>query len=138
STRRETATRWSRWISPWSSCTSSIRPATSSWSWCRLRPSRKLRTARKRSGKVATMLNVPLSTTNTSSTGPDGSELPLLARIRGSSGTPGRKELLEPLRDGSRHEGGDVAAGRGDRLDAARRDEAHRRARDRVDGLDVG
>src|SRR5581483_10845443 len=49
-----------------------------------------------------------------------------------------RKELLEPSRDRLGHERGDVAPERGDLLHAARRDEAHVRARHHVDGLDVG
>src|SRR5712691_444164 len=61
-----------------------------------------------------------------------------LARILGGPGPAGREELLEALRHRVGHEGGDVAAVRGDLLDAAGRDEAHGRACHHVDGLDVG
>src|SRR2546423_567625 len=110
------------------------------------RPARKIRT-RKRSGKVAAMLNVPLSTTKTStagmpepsvSTGTDRSGSPFsIGRVLGRAGPACREELLEPSRNGLRHELGDVAAERSDLLDAARRDETHLWARHHVHRLDV-
>src|SRR2546423_14103128 len=134
-------------MSPWSSWTSCLNWVTSSCSCRKARPSRKLRNARKRSGKVAAMLNVPLSTTKTSSagmpepnvsTGTDRSgSSSLLGRVLGRPGPACREELLEPARNGLRHELGDVAAERRDLLDAARRDEAHLWARHHVHRLDV-
>src|SRR6185437_17492 len=62
----------------------------------------------------------------------------LFSRILGRAGPAVREELLEATGDRLRDEGRDVAAVRGDLLDAARGDEADRRARHHVDGLDIG
>src|SRR5919205_2573211 len=61
----------------------------------------------------------------------------LLAGVLGRPGPSVREEHLEPLRDRRRHELRHVAAERRDLLHAARRDEAHLRARHHVHRLDL-
>src|SRR5579864_742894 len=60
-----------------------------------------------------------------------------IPRILRRARTSCREHLLEAAGDRLRDERGDVASERGDLLHAARRDEAHVRARHHVDGLDV-
>src|SRR4051812_39904934 len=61
----------------------------------------------------------------------------LLSAEWGATSSVG-EELLQAACNRGRHEGGDVAAERGDLLDPARGDEAHLGARHHVDGLDLG
>src|SRR6476646_7219356 len=58
-------------------------------------------------------------------------------RVLGRPRPAGREELLEPARDGLRHELGDGATEGRDLLHATRRDEAHLRAGHHVHRLDV-